>query len=118
MKAAIHEMPRRFLTGNNGADGSKNSVREPRHVSILARGVKILRYFTINGLAEHVGGVTNAGPSPCSFHGARGGAPKGEANGAWKHGYYSAAAKAERLLVKLLLKNASSVRKLFSGDET
>ena len=54
----------------------------------------------------------------CRFHGARGGAPKGKANGAWKHGYYSAAAKAERLLVKLLLKNASSVRKLFSGDET
>ena len=36
----------------------------------------------------------------CRFHGARGGAPKGEANGAWKHGYYSGAAKAERLLVK------------------
>ena len=54
----------------------------------------------------------------CRFHGARGGAPNGEANGAWKHGYYSGAAKAERLLVKRLLKNASSVRKLFSGDET
>ena len=50
----------------------------------------------------------------CLFHGARGGAPKGEANGAWKHGYYSVAAKAERLLVKLLLKDASSLRKLLS----
>src|SRR3974377_1236394 len=38
----------------------------------------------------------------CRFHGARGGAPKGKANGSWKHGYYSGAAKAERLLVKLL----------------
>jgi hypothetical protein len=53
----------------------------------------------------------------CHFHGARGGAPKGKANVAWKHGYYSGAATAERLLVKLLLKNASSVRKLLSKRE-
>lgn len=44
----------------------------------------------------------------CRFHGARGGAPKGKANGAWKHGHYSEVAKAERFLVKLLLKDASS----------
>jgi hypothetical protein len=50
----------------------------------------------------------------CRFHGARGGAPEGEANGAWKHGHYSKAAKAERLLVKLLLRDASSLRKLLS----
>src|ERR1700687_6184603 len=43
----------------------------------------------------------------CRFHGARGGAPKGKANGAWKHGHYSEVAKAERFLVKLLLKDAS-----------
>ena len=54
----------------------------------------------------------------CRFHGARGGAPKGKANGAWKHGHYSEAAKAERLLVKLLLKNASSFWKLLSKGET
>jgi hypothetical protein len=48
----------------------------------------------------------------CRFHGARGGAPKGEANGAWKHGYYSIAAKAERLFVRLLLKDASRLRTL------
>jgi hypothetical protein len=54
----------------------------------------------------------------CRFHGARGGAPKGKANGAWKHGHYSGAAKAERLLVKLLLKNASSLRKLLFRGET
>jgi hypothetical protein len=53
----------------------------------------------------------------CRFHGARGGAPKGKANGAWKHGYYSGAAKAKRLLVKLLLKDASSLRKLLSMGE-
>jgi hypothetical protein len=58
------------------------------------------------------------GWSVCRFHGARGGAPKGKANGAWKHGYYSGAAKAERLLVKLLLKDASSLRKMLSKGET
>ena len=53
----------------------------------------------------------------CRFHGARGGAPKRKANGAWKHGHYSEEAKAERLLVKLLLKDAASLQKLLSkGD--
>jgi hypothetical protein len=50
----------------------------------------------------------------CRFHGARGGGPKGKANGAWKHGYYSVAAKAERFLVKWLLRNASSVQSLLT----
>jgi hypothetical protein len=54
----------------------------------------------------------------CRFHGARGGAPKGKANGAWKHGHYSEAAKAECLVVKLLLKDASSLRKLLSKGAT
>jgi hypothetical protein len=53
----------------------------------------------------------------CRFHGARGGAPKGKANGAWKHGHYSEEAKAERLLVKLLLKETSSLRKLLYKSE-
>jgi hypothetical protein len=52
----------------------------------------------------------------CRFHGARGGAPKGRANGAWKHGYYTMAAKAERLLVKFLLRDALSLQKL-SADK-
>jgi hypothetical protein len=42
---------------------------------------------------------------------------KGKANGAWKHGYYSSAAKAERSLVKRLLEDALSLRKLFSKDK-
>ena len=54
----------------------------------------------------------------CRFHGARGGAPKGKVNGSWKHGHYSEAAKAERLVVKLLLKDASSLRKLLSKGAT
>ena len=54
------------------------------------------------------------GYSVCRFHGARGGAPKGKANGAWKHGHYSEAAKVERFLLKRLLKDATSLRKLLS----
>ncbi len=54
----------------------------------------------------------------CRMHGGKSpGAPKGNRN-AWKHGSYSVAAKAERLLVKLLLKDASSLRKFLSKGET
>jgi hypothetical protein len=52
----------------------------------------------------------------CRFHGAGGGAPEGEANGAWKHGRYSKAAKIERLLVKRLLGDAISLRRLLRQD--
>ena len=58
------------------------------------------------------------GYNVCRFHGARGGAPKGKANGTWRHGHYSEAAKAERLLVKRLLKDTSSLRELLSNGET
>jgi hypothetical protein len=39
----------------------------------------------------------------CRFHGARGGAPKGEANGAYKHGLYTQEAKVERRRLSELL---------------
>jgi hypothetical protein len=58
------------------------------------------------------------GYNVCRFHGARGGAPNGEANGAWKHGHYNQAARVERFLVKLLLKDASRPRTLLSKGET
>ena len=58
------------------------------------------------------------GCNVCRFHGARGGAPEGEANGAWKHGAYSKAAKAERVLVKHLFTEAASLRKLLSKSES
>jgi hypothetical protein len=57
------------------------------------------------------------GYSVCRFHGARGGAPKGIDNGAWKHGLYGNAAKVERFLVKRLLEDALSFQKLFSKDK-
>ena len=54
----------------------------------------------------------------CRFHGARGGAPKGKANGAWKHGHYSQSARVERSLVKRVLNEATSFQKLLSEGET
>ena len=42
----------------------------------------------------------------CRFHGARGGAPKGCSNGAYKHGLYTAEAKEERRLLADLLRQS------------
>jgi hypothetical protein len=35
----------------------------------------------------------------CRFHGARGGAPEGKANGAYKHGFHTKEAREERRLL-------------------
>ena len=48
-------------------------------------------------------------------HVSGGGAPEGEANGAWKHGRYSKTGKIERLLVKKLLSDVVSLRKVLSS---
>jgi hypothetical protein len=42
----------------------------------------------------------------CRFHGARGGAPKGEANGSYKHGLCTQEAIAERRLLSDLLRES------------
>ena len=42
----------------------------------------------------------------CRFHGARGGAPKGKANGAYKHGLYSQDAAEERRRISELLRES------------
>jgi hypothetical protein len=42
----------------------------------------------------------------CRFHGARGGAPKGKANGAWKHGAYTNEASAFRRECAALVRKA------------
>ena len=42
----------------------------------------------------------------CRFHGARGGAPKGKANGAWKHGRFTDDAKAFLRRCAVLMKQA------------
>ena len=42
----------------------------------------------------------------CRFHGARGGAPRGKANGAWKHGRYTEEARAFLRRCAVLMKQA------------
>jgi hypothetical protein len=48
----------------------------------------------------------------CRFHGARGGAPKGKANGSYKHGLYTQEAHAERRFVSELVRESG---KMLSG---
>lgn len=40
----------------------------------------------------------------CRFHGARGGAPKGPRNGAYRHGYYVSEAIERRQAIRALLR--------------
>lgn len=42
----------------------------------------------------------------CRFHGAKGGAPKGQANGAYKHGLFTEEAIAGRHLIADLVQQA------------
>jgi hypothetical protein len=51
----------------------------------------------------------------CRYHGARGGAPKGERNGAYKHGLHTIEAVAMRQAVASLLRRA---RELLEQVET
>jgi len=54
----------------------------------------------------------------CRMHGGKStGAPKGNKN-AWKHGHYSKGAEAGRALLKNLLTEATSFRKLLSKSES
>jgi hypothetical protein len=52
-------------------------------------------------------GVRCCGPAVrgftvCRFHGARGGAPKGEKNGAYRHGQFTQKAISQRLALRVL----------------
>jgi hypothetical protein len=47
----------------------------------------------------------------CRFHGARGGAPKGKANGSYKDGLYTQEAQAERRFLSKLVRES---RKMLS----
>jgi hypothetical protein len=49
------------------------------------------------------------GKRVCRLHGARAGAPKGEANGAYRHGLFTNAAKAERRAVAKLRREAQAL---------
>src|SRR6185369_16680650 len=69
------------------------------------------------GAKTRKGGLCRSPAMPngrCRMHGGKStGAPKGNKN-AWKHGHYGATAKAERGLLKQLLTDAASLRKLLS----
>ena len=56
--------------------------------------------------ARAVQGSRGAGWTVCRFHGARGGAPKGKANGAYKHGLFTAEAIEERRALHRLMREA------------
>lgn len=49
------------------------------------------------------------GWSVCRFHGARGGAPKGERHGSYRHGLYCEEAKQYRREVSALLREAKAM---------
>jgi hypothetical protein len=50
----------------------------------------------------------------CKLHGGRAGAPLGKRNGAWRHGNETKEAKAQRLTIRTLLRNADN---LLRGDK-
>ena len=54
------------------------------------------------------------GKPVCRLHGAKGGGPKGERNGAYRTGRYTAEAKAERRQVRMLIR---AIRHLMDSGE-
>ena len=52
----------------------------------------------------------------CRFHGARGGAPTGRANGSYKHGLYTQQAKAARRLMSDLLRQCRKTIAVAGGN--
>jgi hypothetical protein len=54
-------------------------------------------------LCKRVGSSRNG---RCHLHGARAGAPSGERNGNWRHGNETKVAKAQRRMIRTLLREA------------
>ncbi len=52
----------------------------------------------------------------CRFHGARGGGPKGRANGAYKHGLYTAEAIEERRMFSDIVRESREFLAMLSGE--
>ena len=55
------------------------------------------------------------GWSVCRFHGARGGGPRGAANGAYRHGLYTAEAIEKRRQFKELVRESREFLAMLSG---
>jgi hypothetical protein len=53
----------------------------------------------------------------CRFHGARGGAPRGGANGSFKHGLHTVEARAERRALSNLLRQSRRTIVACEGDQ-
>jgi hypothetical protein len=55
----------------------------------------------------------------CRFHGARGGAPKGKANGAYRHGLFTAEAIEERRALRSLFRKSRELLAMlpFEGEK-
>ncbi len=56
------------------------------------------------------------GWSVCRFHGARGGGPRGTANGAYKHGLYTVEAIEERRRFGELVRESREFLAMLSGE--
>jgi len=52
----------------------------------------------------------------CRFHGARGGGPRGERNGMYRHGLYTKEAIKERRVFRELVREARETLAVRSGD--
>ncbi len=52
----------------------------------------------------------------CRFHGARGGGPKGERNGMYRHGLYTKAAEEERRAIREMLRRSREAIAALSRD--
>jgi hypothetical protein len=53
----------------------------------------------------------------CHFHGAGGGAPKGKANGAYRHGAFTAEAVAQRRAFADLIRQCRAGLQAITGDD-
>jgi hypothetical protein len=62
------------------------------------------------------GGPAMRGKRVCRMHGAKGGAPKGERNGAYRTGYYTAEAKAYRREYRDLMRQLRVVMSELEGQ--
>ena len=79
-------------------------------------------WFIADKRFEHTGAEEETGcrcPAPplkakkvCRFHGGKAGAPSGPSNGRYRHGGFTQAARVERMLARLMIRES---RKLLSG---
>jgi hypothetical protein len=92
----------------SGRGSYQNATWDHLGIKKLMRGHAELE-AVLSNLEAHARTVQSsrrAGWTVCRFNGARGGAPKGKANGSYKHGFHTQEAKAERRLLSDLLRQS------------